>query len=100
MENLDLSSLEFDRDAATGVSDFSVSLEEEESGEHAIKLNEISTTSFEDSVLSTDYTKVSFTLAEVIILPLKFFKKNFMYFNFRFSTEKKLRIHFFKENSR
>ena len=64
MENLDISSLELNRDASTCVSDFSVSIDDEESGDlTAVKPD----TAECDDDLSTDYSKVSVTLVEVNI---------------------------------
>jgi hypothetical protein len=65
MENLDTSSLEFNRDASTCVSDFSISLDEDDGEEAGAPKDELSSHGSEDPGLTTDYEKVSFTLAEV-----------------------------------
>ena len=62
MENLDLSLLEIARDASTGVSDFSISLDGESSDNVPSKSEQGSADGLN---LTTDYSKVSTTLVEV-----------------------------------
>jgi hypothetical protein len=70
MENLDSSLLEQVRDAETCVSDFSISLEDDSADLTASKGER---NSEDGSELTSDYTKVSYTLVEVNFIP-NFFK--------------------------